>query len=431
MSDDIKDLKICIVGLGYVGLPLAIAFSKKFETYGFDINQEKIDNLKKGIDTTNEISKKELEDFNIELSNDPTIIKDGNIIIAAVPTPITKEKVPDLSLVESASELIGKNLSKGAIVVFESTVYPGVTEEICVPILEKSSGLKYKSDFFVGYSPERINPGDKKHTVDKIIKIVSGCDKKTTEKIAEVYGAIVNAGIHTTPDIKTAEAAKVIENIQRDLNIALVNELSLIFNKMDINTTDVLEAAGTKWNFHKYSPGLVGGHCIGVDPYYLTWKAKQLGYNPKIILAGRAINEFMPEHVVNLTEEALKEAGKDIKNSKILILGLTFKENVPDARNSKAKEVIQHLKKQSKEVIACDPLLSKEEIKNNFSVDKITIEDIDKIKADAVIIISPHKDFEKIRIKNLTNIMEKPVLIDIKSFYRDQISSEEVIYKTL
>ncbi len=416
--------KICIIGLGYVGLPLAIAFDKEFDVVGFDISEKKIDDLKKGVDTTGELTKEEVTSCSIDFTIDPSKINECNFIVVAVPTPITEDQIPDLSYLKSASELVGKNLKKDSIVVFESTVFPGATEEVCLPILEKESGLKCSQDFKIGYSPERINPGDKEHTVTKILKIVSGIDKETTDKIAEVYGKVITAGIYKAETIKTAEAAKVIENIQRDLNIALVNELSLIFDKMDIDTRAVIDAAGTKWNFHKYYPGLVGGHCIGVDPYYLTYKAKHLDYNPRVILAGRGINEFMSKHLNNLVLKALMKQKKHIVGSKVLIMGLTFKENTPDIRNSKIKDVIKYLKSYSVEIKGYDPLITEEDIKS-FGIEQHEEGD----KYDAIVVFSPHDVFKEMtldRLKKLTT--ENPILIDIKAFYNKNKAIEEGFY---
>lgn len=399
---------ICVVGLGYVGLPLACLFSTKFPVIGFDINEEKINQLKKGIDETGEVE--DLQQYHLEYTNNPKDIAKANFIIVAVPTPITEDNEPDLSLVESASKIVGQNLLKGSIIVYESTVYPGVTEEICLPILEKESGLKGGIDFKIGYSPERVNPGDKEHTIDKITKVVSGQDKEALRVIAEVYGAITK--VHQAPNIKTAEAAKVIENIQRDLNIALMNELSLIFKKMDLNTREVIEAAGTKWNFHKYYPGLVGGHCISVDPYYLTHKAKQLGYDPEVILGGRKINNFMPQHVAETALDFLK----NIKNPRILIMGLTFKENVPDIRNSKIKEVIGYFKRTIINLYGYDPLLKNGVIKEDFGI--VPINNLDNEKFDLIIVFSPHKEFRKITLTDLNNhLTETKILMDLKEFY--------------
>ena len=344
-----KHKTICIVGLGYVGLPLAETFSNHLKTIGFDIDQEKVKRL----------SESNNED-NIEFTSDPSKIKQADFVLIAVPTPVTKFKEPDLSFVKSAAKTVGKNLKKGAIVVLESTVYPGVTEEIVKPILEEASGLKCGADFKIGYSPERINPGDDEHTLNKITKVVAGMDEETTEILADLYGLITN--VYKAKDIKTAEAAKVIENIQRDLNIALMNELAIIFHKMGLDTKAVLEAASTKWNFHRYSPGLVGGHCIPVDPYYLVYKAKELGYHPQVILAGRAINDYMPKHVAEMAIKGLNEVGKVIKGSKVLIMGLTYKENVPDTRESPVREMVKELKEFGIEVYGYDPLLSREKL---------------------------------------------------------------------
>jgi len=420
--------QICIVGMGYVGLPLAMAFDKEFNVIGFDISEKKIKDLKNSIDVTNEVSKQELSNCSIEFTNDPSKIKQADFVIVAVPTPIDEDKIPDLYCVESASEIVGKNLKKGAIVVFESTVYPGTTEEICLPILEKESKLKCGKDFKIGYSPERVNPGDKEHTVEKIVKIVSGMDKESTEKIAEIYGKVIKAGIHKAPNIKTAEAAKVIENIQRDLNIALANELSLIFERMNINTREVIEAAGTKWNFHKYYPGLVGGHCISIDPYYLTYKARRLGYEPKVILAGREINEFMSKHLNNMVLRALIAQKKHIMGSKALVMGLTFKENVPDTRNSKIKDVIGYLKKYSIRVKGYDPVITEEDFKH-FEIEKYQEGD----KFDVIIVFSPHKVFKEISLDKLKAwTTDKPILIDVKSFYNQKEAEEKgFYYKTL
>ncbi len=406
-------MKICVVGLGYVGLPLAIEFAKVFPTLGFDINKKRIEQLKRGYDSSGEISNEILKNSTLKYIGDARKIKECNFIVINVPTPITKELKPDLSFVKNASKIVGQNLAKNAIVVYESTVYPGVTEEICAPILEKESGLKCENDFKVGYSPERINPGDREHNVRNIVKIVAGMDKQTTDKIAEVYTSIVDAGVYKTKDIKTAEAAKVIENIQRDLNIALINELSLIFHKLGLNTLDVIDAAATKWNFHKYVPGLVGGHCIGVDPYYLTYKAQEVGYKPKVILAGRTINEYMGNFVVQLMEEALREKGVKAKN--VFILGVTFKENVKDIRNSKVKDIIDILKKKEYEVIVYDPLVEDDIIKQEFNVKNVNFNDIGKV--DVAILFSPHKVFKKITLEKLKEKLNYPILIDVKSFY--------------
>jgi UDPglucose 6-dehydrogenase/UDP-N-acetyl-D-galactosamine dehydrogenase len=376
-----KDKIVCIVGLGYVGLPLAKAFSKHLKTIGFDIDKAKIGYLNNN--NNNET--------NLLCSADPSKIKQADFVIIAVPTPVTKSKEPDLSYVKSAAETVGKNLKRGATVVLESTVYPGVTEEIVAPILERESKMKCGIEFYIGYSPERINPGDDAHDLTKITKIVAGMDDDTTGRLAELYGLITN--VYKARDIKTAEAAKVIENIQRDLNIALMNELAIIFHKMGLDTNAVLDAAGTKWNFQHYKPGLVGGHCIPVDPYYLVYKAKELGYHPQVILAGRAINDYMPKHVAEMAIKGLNEVGKVIKGSKVLIMGLTYKENVPDTRESPVKEMVKELKEFGVEAYGYDPLLSKEEIVK-FGVNALDNLDV-KVKMDGVIVAVAHDEFKR------------------------------------
>jgi len=424
--------KICIVGLGYVGLPLAIEFSKIFPVIGFDISEKKIEELKKNIDSMNELTTEELKNANIFYTNNPSRIKEANFIIIAVPTPITKHKKPDLSYLESASELVGKNLTKGSIVVYESTVYPGVTEEVCAPILEKYSNLKCGIDFKIGYSPERVNPGDKEHTIDKITKVVSGMDEESLNTISDIYSQIIKAGLFKAKSIKVAEASKVIENIQRDLNIALMNELALIFHRVGIPTKDVLEAAGTKWNFHKYHPGLVGGHCIGVDPYYLTYKAQELGYEPQVILSGRNINNLMPKHVADMAIKALIKAGRKVNESNVLLMGLTFKEDVRDARNSRAKDLIDELRSYNANVVAIEPHLSDEETEKFFDIKNHRFEDLNSI--DCVIIINKHKLFKVISLDNLKTIMntKMPVLVDIKNMYKpEEAKAKGFIYLAL
>ncbi len=365
-------MKLCIVGLGYVGLPLAVAFSKHYPIIGFDIKKERVEELEQGRDRTNEIAAEELKQAKIEFTTDPSRIKEADFIVITVPTPTTPDKKPDLHPIRSASHTVGQHLKKGAVVMLESTVYPGVTEELMAPILEEESGLKCGRDFKIGYSPERVNPGDQEHTIAKIVKVVSGMDSETLKKVAEVYGKITKT--HQAPTIKTAEAAKVIENIQRDLNIALMNELSLVFNRMDIHLKDVLAAAGTKWNWHSYTPGLVGGHCIPEDPYYLAEKALQLGYNPAVILAGRFINEYMPVHAANLIEQGLREAGKKVRGAKVGILGLTFKKNVPDYRNTKVKDLVRELQDRGMRPILHDPLLTEEEVEKTFGLANTALE---------------------------------------------------------
>ena len=407
-----KDKMVCVVGLGYVGLPLAKAFSKYLKTIGFDIDEEKTRELS---DDNNKA--------NIEFTTDPSRIKQADFVLICVPTPVTKSKEPDLRYVKSAAEIVGKNLKKGAIVVLESTVYPGVTEECIAPILESASGLKCGADFKIGYSPERINPGDEAHALAKITKIVAGMDDETTEILAELYGLITN--VYKAKDIKTAEAAKVIENIQRDLNIALMNELTIIFHKMHLDTKYILEAAGTKWNFHPYTPGLVGGHCIPVDPYYLVYKAKELGYHPQVILAGRAINDYMPKHVAEMAIKGLNEVGKVIKGSKVLIMGLTYKENVPDTRESPVREMLKELKEFGIKIYGYDPLLSKEEIKQ-FGVKAI---DNLNVKVDCVIVAVAHEEFKKINLKDMQELMNNaPVLIDVRGMFNGEEAKREGFY---
>ncbi len=407
---------VCVVGLGYVGFPLAEAFSKHFKVIGFDINEEKIKKLNK-IDST------------FEKTSDPSKIKQADVVIIAVPTPVTKSKQPDLTPVVSATEIVGKNLKKGAIVVLESTVYPGVTEEVMGPILERESGLLAGQGFTLGYSPERVNPGDDDHTIDKITKIVSGMDESTTNELSELYGKITT--VYRAQNIRVAEAAKVIENIQRDLNIALMNELSLIFYKMGINTRDVLDAASTKWNFNRYSPGLVGGHCIPVDPYYLVFKANELGYHPQVILSGRAINDHMPKYVAELTIKGLNEVGKVMNGSKILIMGLTFKENVDDTRETPVRELIKELKEFKCDVFGYDPLLTKEQIQT-YGI-KTTSLNASNVKFDCIIITVAHNEFKKINLEFFKTIMNsKPILIDVRGMYKyNDAISKGFYYKTL
>ena len=398
LSEELKDKTVCVVGLGYVGQPLAEAFSSHLRTIGFDIVAEKVSRINGS------------NGGKLLCTADPAAIKQADFVLICVPTPITKHKEPDLSPVKSAAEVVGRNLKSGAIVVLESTVYPGVTEEIVVPILEQQSGMICGQDFKVGYSPERVNPGDEAHSIDKITKIVSGMDEESTHLLAELYGLITH--VFVARDIKTAEAAKVIENIQRDLNIALMNELSLIFHKMGLNTRDVLAAAGTKWNFHKYTPGLVGGHCIPVDPYYLVYKARELGYHPQVILAGRAVNDYMPRHVAEMAIKGLNDAGKVIKGSKVLIMGLTYKENVPDTRESPAREMVKALLEYRVDVYGYDPLLSREEIEG-FGVK--AREELDGAKPDAIILAVAHEQFRVLGEGELAKTIKGcPVVVDVK-----------------
>lgn len=429
---NLKRIKLAVVGLGYVGLPIAVAWSKTriAPVLGFDISKKRIEELKKNFDRTGEVPEKELINSRIRFSDNPGDLKWANFIVAALPTPVDRWNRPDMSYLESASKIIGQNLRKGAIIVFESTVYPGATEEVCGPIIATYSGFKAGRDFKLAYSPERINPGDKKHTVDKIIKIISAQDEKALDVVKAVYGLICRGGLYKAKNIKTAEAAKVIENIQRDLNIALVNELSLIFAKMGLNTKEIIEAAATKWNFQYFEPGLVGGHCIGVDPYYLTYKAKELGHQPRVILAGRTINEYMPLRVAELTFEALKEAKKKIKGAKILVSGLTFKENVKDIRNSKIEKTIGELKNRGCQIFGYDPLLDNGEIER-FEV--VPVFNLAKIpdKFDAVIMAVIHNQFKDITLASLKKIMSRPpILIDIKNHFSNTLKSG-FIYKSL
>jgi UDP-N-acetyl-D-glucosamine/UDP-N-acetyl-D-galactosamine dehydrogenase len=410
VPESVKGKTICVVGLGYVGTPLAEAFARCIPTIGFDIDRPKVDTLI-------------ASGSKIRATTDPSAIKNTDFVMICVPTPVTKAKDPDLEPVRSASTTVGRNLKKGAIVVLESTVYPGVTEEIVVPILERESGLVCGKDFFVGYSPERINPNDEAHTLDKITKIVSGMDSRTTDTLVDLYGLITT--VYRAPDIRTAEAAKVIENIQRDLNIALMNELSLVFSRMGLDTQVILEAAGTKWNFHPYRPGLVGGHCIPVDPYYLVMKAEELGYHPQVILAGRAINDSMPRHVAQLTIKGLNDVGKVIKGSKVLIMGLTYKEDVPDIRESPVEEIVHELKEFKVEVYGYDPLLPGEVIVR-FGAKPLP--KLDK-KMDAVIIAVAHSAFRKMSVHEIRSLMkDDPVLIDVRGMIDREKAKEMGMY---
>lgn len=403
--------KICVIGLGYVGLPLAHAFSEKYKVVGFDISQWRIDELSSGYDRTLELNETQVNEalnngMQFTLSVDD--IKDCNVYIVTVPTPIDKHKKPDLTPLIKASETIGKVLKKDDIVIYESTVYPGATEEDCVPILEKFSGLKFNKDFFCGYSPERINPGDKEHTVTKILKVTSGSTPEVGKKVNELYASIITAGTHLAPTIKVAEAAKVIENSQRDINIAFVNELAMIFNKLDIDTNAVLEAASTKWNFLPFRPGLVGGHCIGVDPYYLTHKAQEVGYNPEIILAGRRLNDNMGIYVANQVIKLMIKKGHKIEGSKVLVLGITFKENCPDIRNSRVIDVIKELQDFGCDVDVSDYWADKDEVEHEYS---LTLkQDMNYDDYEAVVLAVAHDEYKELNLKNDTN-----VVFDIKS----------------
>lgn len=423
----IKDMKekIAVVGLGYVGFPLAVEFGKKAKTIGFDLSQKRVGELKRGYDSTNEITRKEIKAAkHLELTTDPKQLKQARFIIVAVPTPITKNKQPDLYCVTSASEIVGKNLTKGSIVVFESTVYPGVTEDVCLPIIEKCSGLKYPREFKMGYSPERINPGDKEHTLSNIVKVVSGCDKETLEEVANIYGMVVKAGVYKAESIKCAEAAKVIENTQRDLNIALMNELAVIFHKMGIDTLSVLRAAGTKWNFIRMRPGLVGGHCIGVDPYYLTFKAEELGYHPQVILAGRKINDHMGKYIAEQTVKHLIEADKTVKGAKVLVAGITFKENVNDIRNSRVIDIINELKEYGITVMVADPLADAGAVEHEYGIKLVKYSK--NLKEDAIVIAVNHdffkQEFTLARLKaHMSDGKAKGVVIDVKGMFEPAV----------
>jgi UDP-N-acetyl-D-galactosamine dehydrogenase len=394
-----KNEKVSLVGLGYVGMPIAVAFAKKVEIIGFDVNKEKIELYKNGIDPTKEVGNEIIKNTTVEFTADETRLREAKFHIVAVPTPVKDDHTPDLTPVESASRTLGRNLTKGSIVVFESTVYPGVTEDICVPILEKESGLKCGVDFKVGYSPERINPGDKVHRLETIIKVVAGQDEETLDIVAKVYELVVDAGVHKAASIKVAEAAKVIENSQRDINIAFMNELSIIFNKMGIDTKAVLEAAGTKWNFLNFSPGLVGGHCIGVDPYYLTYKAEQMGYHSQIILSGRKINDDMGKYVAESTVKKMIKANKQINDAKVAIFGVTFKENCPDVRNTKVVDVIKELEEYGVDVKVVDPQADKEDLWREYRINLCEVEDIKEM--DAVIFAVPHDEFKTIQLEDV------------------------------
>jgi UDP-N-acetyl-D-galactosamine dehydrogenase len=410
--------KIAIIGLGYVGLPLAAAFASKYEVVGFDINTKRIAELNSGLDATNELTTEQLNKVVGTSLKFTTILEDISnctTFIVTVPTPVTSSKNPDLTPIVKATESLSTALKKGDTVVYESTVYPGVTEEVCVPILEEKTGLKFNTDFFVGYSPERINPGDKKHTITKITKVVSGSTPQTLKKLSVLYGSIIEAGIYEAPTIKTAEAAKVIENTQRDINIAFVNELSIIFSKMGIDTNEVLKAAGTKWNFLNFFPGLVGGHCIGVDPYYLAYKSEQLGYTPEMILAGRKINDSMPTFIVSQIVKQLLKQNKNSQNAKALILGATFKENCPDLRNSKVVDVYQELNEFGFQVDVFDLEADAEVFLKEYGFDKL--KEISNNEYDVVILAVAHDSFKTINPKDL--IVKEGVVFDVKGFYKD------------
>lgn len=423
--------KIALVGLGYVGMPIAVAFARKVGVIGYDLNEAKIGLYKNGIDPTNEVGDDVIRNTKVEFTSDETKLREAKFYIVAVPTPVNDDHTPDLTPVEGASRILGRNLSKGSIVVFESTVYPGVTEDICVPILEKESGLKCGTDFKIGYSPERINPGDKVHRLETITKIVSGMDEETLDEVAHVYELVVEAGVHRAESIKVAEAAKVIENSQRDINIAFMNELSIIFDKMGIDTQAVLRAAGTKWNFLKFFPGLVGGHCIGVDPYYLTYKAEQLGYHSQIILSGRRINDDMGKYVAESIVKKLIAADRPVKGAKIAILGFTFKENCPDTRNTKVIDIYNELGEYGITPLVVDTTADADEAKRLYGITFGAMSDIKDM--DAVIIAVAHDEFMKLNKSDIDSFFNKSnkvkVLADIKGLFdKSEYESEDYIY---
>ncbi|MGB4068930.1 MAG: nucleotide sugar dehydrogenase [Nitrospira sp.] len=413
MKENVR--KVAVVGLGYVGLPIAVAFGKQQRVVGFDINKAKIAELQKGIDRTGEVSSADLKATDVQYTFQPSDLKAADFIIVAVPTPINEALQPDMTALRKSSELIGANLSPGSIVVFESTVYPGATEEVCLPILEQASGMKCGVDFKLGYSPERINPGDKEHTLEKIIKVVSAQDEASLEIVASTYARVVKAGIHRASSIKVAEAAKVIENTQRDLNIALMNELALIFNRLGIDTKSVLEAAGTKWNFLKFYPGLVGGHCIGVDPYYLTSKAESVGYHPQVILAGRRINNGMGKFIAEQTMKRLSQLARPVNDLKVAVLGLTFKENVPDLRNSKVPDIIQELREYGVQVLVHDPIAESEESVAEYGIHLQQWKDLQNV--DGLIIAVAHRAYTEMSLQELLKPLRSQqdgVVIDVK-----------------
>ncbi|MFL2116458.1 nucleotide sugar dehydrogenase [Marinilactibacillus psychrotolerans] len=413
-----KEEKIAVVGLGYVGMPIAVAFAKKVDVIGFDLNKKKIDLYKSGIDPTNEVGDDGIKSTTVEFTADENKLREAKFHIVAVPTPINSDKTPDLSPVEGASRIVGRNLSKGSIVVYESTVYPGVTEDICVPILEEESGLKCGVDFKIGYSPERINPGDKVHRLENIIKIVSGMDEESLDEIAKVYELVIEVGVHRADSIKVAEAAKVVENSQRDINIAFMNELAMVFDRMEIDTKEVVEAMNTKWNALGFTPGLVGGHCIGVDPYYFVYEAEKLGYHSQIVLSGRKINDGMGKFVADAIIKKLIMANKVVRQAKVVILGITFKENTPDTRNSKVVDIIDSLRDYGVEPIVVDPEADADEVKHEYGIDLVDINDVEDV--DCLVLAVAHGTFKQMSWDDIDSLYGKfdnneKVLIDIKS----------------
>jgi len=438
-----KKIKLSLVGLGYVGLPLAIAFDKKVDVIGFDINKEKLETYKSGIDPTNEIGDEGVKNSSVYFTNDESKLRECKFHVVAVPTPTNDDKSPDLRPVKGSSEIIGRNLTKGSIVVYESTVYPGVTEEICVPILERESGLKCGIDFKVAYSPERINPGDKVNRLENIVKIVSGMDAETLDTVAKVYELVIEAGVYRAESIKVAEAAKLIENCQRDVNIAFVNELAMIFDKMNIDTKAVIDAAGSKWNFIKMNPGLVGGHCIGVDPYYLIHRAKEVGLESQVIAAGRKINDGMAKYVAENTVKSLIRANKRVKGARVAVLGITFKEDCGDTRNTKVVDIIKELKEYEVEVVVTDPVADKNGLKKEYGIELKDIQDINNM--DAVILAVSHSEYRKMKINDFCKfycvndvlqevaadkeVNDKNVFIDVKGIVsKDSVDKDRFIY---
>jgi UDP-N-acetyl-D-glucosamine/UDP-N-acetyl-D-galactosamine dehydrogenase len=415
-----REIIVAVVGLGYVGLPLAVEFGKKYRTIGYDLAETKIESYKACCDPTGEVSSEDLAAATfLECTSEPSHLVRSDFVIVAVPTPVDEARIPDFSALVAASITVGKNLKRGATVIYESTVYPGATEEVCIPVLEQYSDLKWKTDFFIGYSPERINPGDREHTLTRITKVVSGDSKKTLDCVANLYGSIITAGVHKATSIKVAEAAKVIENTQRDLNIALMNELAIIFDKIGVDTTEVLQAAGTKWNFLKFKPGLVGGHCIGVDPYYLTHKAEMLGYHPQVILAGRRINDGMGKFIAENTVKRMIQSGCSIKGARVNVLGLTFKENCPDLRNSKVPDIIAELRSYGIDVTVHDPVADPAEARREY---RLSLSDWDSLPlADAIVVAVAHDAY---RDKGLSVILKKVrddgVLIDVKAQFSEK-----------
>jgi UDP-N-acetyl-D-galactosamine dehydrogenase len=419
-----KEAKLAVIGLGYVGLPIALEFARKIRVIGFDINQGRVDMMRNQVDPSNELEAKDFEGCDIHFTADISDLKDVNFFVVAVPTPIDEANLPDLKPLLGASRTVGQVLKQGDYVVYESTVYPGCTEEDCIPVLEELSGLKFKEDFKVGYSPERINPGDKEHTLQNVIKVASGCCDESLEQIAKTYELVVAAGVHRAPTIKVAEAAKIIENTQRDVNIALINELSIIFNKLKINTFDVLEAAGTKWNFLPFRPGLVGGHCIGVDPYYLTHKAQQAGYHSKVITSGRYVNDSMGFYIAKQTVKKMIAQGKIVQESKVLVMGATFKEDVSDIRNSKVIDIVTELKSYQVHVDMIDPHADSDEMQHEYGVPLISHASNDY---DAIIVAVNHKEYVGLNENYFIGLLKdgKGIFVDVKGIYKDQINEIE------